>query len=114
MAAWPVGLPPPRVAGAGEQIGRKFDEFEGDKRGASIRRKVTTAAPALLTVTYRLTAAQVTTLFSFYDDECGNRFTFTHPRSLASVNAEFAGEPQVAPAPNVARYDATVQLKIYG
>ena len=83
-----------------------------DQGPAKVRQRTTTGVRPMV-VTYLLTTAQVTTLESFFlsDAAAGAlAFSFTHPRTNASVNARFTKPPSYVP--NGMLYTVTVALEI--
>ena len=111
MPAWPATLPPPLSPGwshtAPDGVLRTPMEAGPEKR-----RLETTADEAEESLQFRLTAAQLTTLNTFFlvDTKRGAlSFTLTHPIWGALPAVNFAGPPQfVEKKP---RFLATVRVK---
>ncbi|BCW88054.1 hypothetical protein sos41_11920 [Alphaproteobacteria bacterium SO-S41] len=116
MAAWPGGLPRPRLEGFDEQLGKAYVEASSDKVGVDRRRAVTTAAPDRLTFNLSCTKAQWATIQNFYRTTTRrgvDRFDYPHPITLTTVRALFADQPRLVPNTRTPKFIVSIQLKIW-
>lgn len=118
LATWPVGLPTdPMSQGYDEQLGDNVIRTAMDV-GPPKKRPRSSAAVKPVSVTFDLTRAQVATLQAFYEATLGQgslNFTWTHPRTLAAVEAGFRAPPRIRIAQNShgERWDAVCELEVY-
>ena len=102
----------PLLTGYQESVQDTIIRTTMDQGPAKVRQR-TTAAVRPIIVTYLLTAAQVTTLESFYVTEVAGgalAFSFTHPRTNAAVTARFT--KPLSYVPNGSLFTVTVALEI--
>jgi hypothetical protein len=109
---WPTSLPQrPLVDGYSNSFGDGAVRTDMDSGPPKARRRFT-AAVQPLRLAFRLTAAQVATLRSFFKDDCAFGaipFSFVEPVSGASIRAAFSKPPAIAPRSAI-RFDATIEL----
>ncbi len=113
MAAYPATLPAPLLGTFSESPPDNIIRTSMDTGYAKIRRR-TTAKARDLSYSLMLTAAQVTTLDTFYvttTNSGADEFTYSHPRTGASHKARFTAPPQYQ---NVDKdiYSASVSIEI--
>ena len=95
MTTWPATLPPPLIGTMNETPPDNTIRSNVDKGPAMLRRR-TTANVRPLSFGMVLTNDQVAILDDFYNDDTysgSERFDFTHPRTLAAVEARFTAPP---------------------
>lgn len=99
MASWPSSLPTaPLVAGYSEQRESGSIRTQIDAGPEFVRRRYS-ATVTRIGVQLRLTTAQVATLETFFSTTTGQgsaAFTWTHPRTGASVSMRFMEPPQIS------------------
>jgi hypothetical protein len=113
MATWPASLPYPALNTLKETPPENTIRTQMEKGPAKLRRR-TTANVRPLSFTLKLTPAQVTTLDDFFTTTTFSgavEFTYTHPRTGASVTARFT-EPPTYSEVGGAIYNAAVALEI--
>jgi len=112
MSVWPSSLPAFLIEGFQEAVQDIALRTEMDAGPPKVRRRYT-AAYRTIKGEMALTAAQVATLDAFYLAEAGNAFTFTHPRTGATVGARFAGPPQYSRmATATPHWRASVEIEV--
>lgn len=98
MPTWPGTLPDYALKkGYSEQIVPATTLRSPMESGARKRRRRFTTGPKLIRITMPLTDAQITIFQSFYETDLEGgalSFTFTHPRTDASVTVAFREEPK--------------------
>lgn len=88
---WPSTLPPPLSNGYGETPPNNVISWSAD-RGATHTRLSGTSAPRYLRLSYKLSITDLATLDTFFvtTSAYGSLpFNFTHPRTGATVTAQF-------------------------
>lgn len=113
MPTWPAGLPQyVDISGYGESRPSAKLETQMDS-GPAYMRRLYTYTPKIFNITLTLTSEQVDTLDDFYTDDCNQGitvFTWSHPRTYASVYMRFVGAP---PDPKYKAHDAfTVSFSV--
>ena len=92
MAVWPSTLPLPEQEGYNEAQANNILRTTMDA-GAPKQRRRYTAVYTTVKFQMTLTSTQTTTLMSFYNLVGADAFTWTHPRTSASVTARFIEPP---------------------
>jgi len=92
METWPTSLPLPEQAGYSEQQANNILRTQMDA-GAPKQRRRYTAVYTTVKFQMTLTSVQTSTLMSFYNLVGAGNFTWTHPRTSASVTARFIDSP---------------------
>lgn len=113
MPTWPADLPAPAVNTLKEKPPKNTQRTQMDKGPAKSRRR-TTANVRPISFTLKLTPALVQTLDDFFttDTYSGSiEFDYTHPRTGASVTAQFADEPDYGESEGVL-YNVQISLEI--
>ena len=113
MAIWPAALPAPALNSLRESPPDNAMRSNMDKGPAKVRRR-TTANIRPMQFSLALDPDLVDVLDDFYNDDTFSgsiAFTFTHPRTLETVQARFTGPPQYGEAEG-AIYNVSVQLEI--
>lgn len=122
LPAWPSSLPAPRLNGFRRQVRAPFVAFKADKTFAETRRRVTTARPVEVDLSFRFTLAEYETLTDFFHDDPPDgtgggvsRFTMTDPLTGDEVEAEFLedGPPALSESGQVPKHDVTVRLRFW-
>lgn len=94
---WPVTLPEaPLLEGFQETAAATAIRTDMEQGPAKVRRR-TTAGVGKLSMRYLLSKAEVVALETFYDATLGGgalSFSFTHPRTGASLSCRFTEPPQ--------------------
>lgn len=114
MPTWPASLPRPRADGFKSAPLKSYVAFQSDKVNVEKRRRVNTARFYAVSFSMTCTAAQVAAMDDFYFGDCGGGslpFTWTHPVSSLTGQAQFTEEPVAVPKPRTGRYLVTVALK---
>lgn len=112
MAAWPGTLPSPISDGYQEIFANNVIRTEMDVGIAKIRKR-STAAPVNFQLVYNMTAAQVTTLETFYETTTNfgaDTFTMANPRTGTTENFRFVSPPQLS-IPTGVRYRVSIQFE---
>ncbi len=98
---WPSSLPQrPTVGGYQERFAETVLRTAMDAGAAKLRRRFTTA-PRQIELTFRMTAAQVAVLRSFYEETTGGGalpFDWVHPREGGVAEYRFMEAPRVSAA----------------
>jgi hypothetical protein len=114
MPNWPAGLPAsPLLDSFKEKAEDTVIRTEMEQGPAKLRRR-TTAGVRTLSASFLVSKAQVVTLEDFYLTTLQGGslpFTFTHPRSGASVSCRFVKPPEYAGS-NGNYFKASVDLEI--
>jgi len=96
---WPSSLPQrPTVGGYQERFAETVLRTAMDAGAAKLRRRFT-AAPRQIEVTFRMTAAQVAVLRSFYEETTAGGalpFDWVHPREGTAAEFRFVEAPRVS------------------
>lgn len=115
MPAWPITLPQRVLAdGYQEPLPEMTIRSEMDAGPAKVRRRFT-AAVRTIRCQLALTAAQVTTLDTFYVTTLAGgslSFDWVHPRTQATVAFRFAAPPQLQPETGGSSWIASLELEI--
>ncbi len=104
MASWPGTLPNPIADGYQEIMADNIIRTKMEVGLAKVRKR-STAAPVRFQLAYNMTAAQVTTLETFFNTTINggvDQFSMANPRTAASENWRMISPPQVtiSSAPN--------------
>lgn len=113
MVTWPPELPPPALNTLKEQPPKNTIRSPMDKGPPKMRRR-TTANVRPISFTLKLTKAQVQILDDFFNEETYSgsiEFDYEHPRTLESVTATFASEPDYGEASGMI-YNCGIALEI--
>lgn len=114
MPTWPTTLPAtPLLDRFRETAPNTLIRTEMEQGPAKMRQR-TTAGVRTLSVNYLLSAAQVTTLDTFYvSDTAGGSipFDYTHPRTGDALSCRFKSPPEYAPG-NGLYFMTTLSLEI--
>ena len=112
--SWPGTLPAtPIIGGYQEVFANNVVRSDMDTGYAKVRKR-STAAPKIYRFVYSLTAAQVTTLNTFFDttiNSGADTFTMTHPRTSASETWRIISPPEVMTSANTSDYRAVVNME---
>jgi hypothetical protein len=111
---WPVSLPArPLIGGYEETFPDIALRTQMDAGAAKMRRRYT-AAVRPLTVAYRLSDSQVTTLDDFFVNTTAAGslpFDWVHPRTLATVSVRFTQPPRMT-ARGAGLWEVTIGLEV--
>lgn len=113
MSTWPASLPPPALNTLKEAPPNTTIRSQMDKGPDKVRRR-TTANIRPISFVLKLTPAQVEILDTFYVTTTAggaDEFTYTHPRTAASVVARFVSPPDYAESEGVI-YNCSIALEI--
>jgi len=112
---WDVGLPQ-YVNQTGYKEQRQLGKIESKMdSGPKQMRNLYTAVPVRFTFNLTLTDSQVTLLDEFYYSTCKNgteTFTWMHPRTYATVDMRFIGNPPAISAISDRMFKATFTVEI--
>ena len=109
METWPTSLPLPEQAGYSEQQANNILRTQIDA-GAPKQRRRYTAVYTTVKFQMTLTSAQTSTLMSFYNRVGAGNFTWTHPRTSASVTARFTEPPVLTAKANYFLANVTLEV----
>jgi len=109
METWPTSLPLPEQAGYSEQQANNILRTQIDA-GAPKQRRRYTAVYTTVKFQMTLTSAQTSTLMSFYNRVGAGNFTWTHPRTSASVTARFIEPPILSAKDNHILVGVTLEV----
>lgn len=111
--AWPPSLPQSPRLGWSEKAGKNVVRTQVSSGPAKLRRRFTGAVRELTWPTL-FTDAQADTFWTFYQTTTADgslKFTLIHPRTSATVEVRFLGQPQINEfSPGL--WKATIQLEI--
>jgi len=114
MSTWPVSLPSyPLVNGFSESIPETTVRTEMDQGPAKIRQR-TTASIRKMQMSFLLNKTQTQALDTFYITTLNGgstSFTFTHPRTDASISCRFTQPPEYT-STNGDYFNAGIELEI--
>ena len=113
MPTWPSSLPAPAINTYRETPPQNTIRTQMDKGPPKLRRR-TTANVRPISFTLRLTAAEVDVLDAFFVTDVYSgalSFDYTHPRTGASVTAQFTSEPQYGDIEGTL-YNVGIELEI--
>ena len=97
MATWPGTLPSPISDGYQEIMASNAIRTKMDVGLAKVRKR-STAAPVQFQLAYNMTAAQVTTLETFWETTINSgvdQFTMANPRTTANETFRMTEPPQI-------------------
>jgi len=110
---WPATLPAPLTDGYGEAPPDTTLRTAMDCGPDKVRRRCT-AGPRLFSLRYRLTAAQVATLDTFYNTTSGSGsepFNWTNPRTAAACEAMFLAAPAYGAVEHEGEVDIQLEVR---
>lgn len=113
MATFPASLPAPALNTLRESPPNNTIRTEMDKGPKKSRRR-TTANIRPISFMLKLSPAEVDTLDTFYDTTTfsgADSFTYTHPRTAATVTARFTQPPEYSEVEGVI-YNCSLSLEI--
>lgn len=101
VATWPISLPTAPLASGVKMVPQSITERSEVAQGrARIRQRTSRAVKIFNTPVAPLTAAQVDTLYQFWESECKGssiEFDWIHPLLLTSARMRFYSEPEFTP-----------------